>query len=229
MKKNKSKIILLVIVSIVSLFSIISYNSKKYSNSININDSKIKNNNMLSMMLETSAGSGEYQQTTASTWPTTGYVFNESLSKCEKGSSLSWDNTNKNVVLKGNASDKCYVYFDAYAAPKFCSKDGTVDFDNGYLVFNICYESSLESSTLHIVENSRGNSGIGVFENGSHEIDINVNKNTTAYKVKYNCDSNYIQGDNINFTATIVEGSVTSDIKNFNIVVTVDIENYCYQ
>ena len=187
------------------------------------------NNNMLSMMLETSAGSGEYQQTTASTWPTTGYVFNESLSKCEKGSSLSWDNTNKNVVLKGNASDKCYVYFDAYAAPKFCSKDGTVDFDNGYLVFNICYESSLESSTLHIVENSRGNSGIGVFENESHEIDINVNKNTTAYKVKYNCDSNYIQGDNINFTATIVEGSVTSDIKNFNIVVTVDIENYCYQ
>lgn len=225
MKLNKFKIFLLLVVSIVGISSIISYNSQKYSSSVNINNNKVKDNNMLGMMLETSAGSGEYQQTTASTWPTTGYVFNESLSKCEKGSSLSWDNTNKNVVLKGNASDKCYVYFDAYAAPKFCSKDGTVDFDNGYLVFNICYESSLDSSTLHIVEDNR----IGVFENGSHEIDINVNKNTTAYKVKYNCNSNYQMGDNINFTATIVEGSVTSDIKNFNIVVTVDIENYCYQ
>ena len=112
MKKNKSKIILLVIVSIVSLFSIISYNSKKYSNSININDSKIKNNNMLSMMLETSAGSGEYQETTASAWPTEGYTFNETLSKCENESSLSWDSTKNTVVMMGNNSDKCYVYFD---------------------------------------------------------------------------------------------------------------------
>lgn len=181
--------------------------------------------NVISMMLETKAGSGEYQKTTASTWPTDGYIFNESLSKCEQGSKLSWDNANKNVVMKGNLSDKCYVYFDAYAAPKFCSKDVTVDFDNGYLVFNICYESSLDSSTLHIVEDNR----IGVFENGSHEIDINVNKNTTAYKVKYNCDSNHIQGENLSFLATIVEGSVTSDVKNFNFSVTVDIENYCYQ
>ena len=69
-------------------------------------------NNMLSMMLETSAGSGEYQKTSASTWPTEGYVFNESLSKCEKGSSLSWDSTEKIVVMTGNLSDKCYVYFD---------------------------------------------------------------------------------------------------------------------
>lgn len=225
------KIIAMEIVVLVVLLGVGVYVYKTNSHDKMYQDKEIEatSDNVISMMLETKAGSGEYQKTTASTWPTDGYVFNESLSKCEKRSSLSWDNTNKNVVLKGNASDKCYVYFDAYAAPKFCSKDGTVDFDNGYLVFNICYESSLESSTLHIVENSRGNSGIGVFENVSHEIDINVNKNTTAYKVKYNCDSNYIQGDNINFTATIVEGSVTSDIKNFNIVVTVDIENYCYQ
>ena len=201
------------------------YKTNDVSETYENKESKKVNNNMLSMMLETSSGSGEYQETTASTWLTEGYVFNETLSKCEQGSSLSWDNTKKTVIMKGNISDKCYVYFDAYAAPKFCSKDGTIDFDNGYLVFNICYESSLESSTLHIVEDNR----IGVFENESHEIDININKNTTAYKVKYNCNSNYQMGDNINFMATIVEGSVTSDIKNFNIVVTVDIENYCYQ
>ena len=119
MKKNKSKIILLVIVSIVSLFSIISYNSKKYSNSININDSKIKNNNMLSMMLETSAGSGEYQESTASSWPTEGYIFNENISKCERGSKLTWDDSKKAVIMSGNEGDKCYVYFDVYIPPRY--------------------------------------------------------------------------------------------------------------
>ena len=112
MKINKSKIILLLIVSVVSLFSIISYNSKKYSNSININDSNIKNNNMISMMLETSAGSGEYQETTSSSWPTEGYVFNENISKCERGSKLTWDDSKKAVIMSGNEGDKCYIYFD---------------------------------------------------------------------------------------------------------------------
>ncbi len=83
----------------------------------NVNDTyennEIKNDsNMLSMMLETSAGSGEYQETTASAWPTEGYTFNETLSKCENGSSLSWDSTKNTVVMMGNNSDKCYVYFD---------------------------------------------------------------------------------------------------------------------
>ena len=75
---------------------------------------KIENkmSNLLSMMLEISAGTGEYQETTASSWPTKGYTFNENLSKCENGSSLSWDNTKKIVVMSGNISDKCYVYFD---------------------------------------------------------------------------------------------------------------------
>ena len=117
MKKNKSKIILLVIVSIVGIFSIFSYNSKKYSNSINIDDSNIKNNNMISMMLETSAGSGEYQETTSSSWPTEGYVFNENISKCERGSKLTWDDSKKAVIMSGNEGDKCYVYFDVYKEP----------------------------------------------------------------------------------------------------------------
>ena len=83
----------------------------------NVNDTyennEIKNDsNMLSMMLETSAGSGEYQKTLASAWPTEGYTFNETLSKCEQGSTLSWDSAKNTVVMMGNNSDKCYVYFD---------------------------------------------------------------------------------------------------------------------
>ena len=69
-------------------------------------------NNMLSMMLETSAGSGEYQKTSASEWPTEGYVFNSTLSKCKNGSNLSWDNDKKQVIFDGNTKDDCYVYFD---------------------------------------------------------------------------------------------------------------------
>ena len=77
-------------------------------------DNQLDNDNKeaLSMMLETEAGSGKYQETTRSSWPEDGYVFNETLSKCEKGSSLSWDNSKKSVVMIGTNADKCYVYFD---------------------------------------------------------------------------------------------------------------------
>ena len=71
-----------------------------------------KNKNMLSMNLEQTAGAGDYKTVTQSGWPTEGYVFNEELSKCENGSTLSWDDTKKTVIMQGNVSDKCYVYFD---------------------------------------------------------------------------------------------------------------------
>lgn len=71
-----------------------------------------KNANMLSMMLETEAESGNYEMTTRDSWPTSGYKFNSTLSKCENGGELSWDNENKRVLMSGNVSDKCYVYFD---------------------------------------------------------------------------------------------------------------------
>ena len=73
-----------------------------------------QNNNMLSMMLETDSGSGQYEMTSLSSWPTNGYVFNEQMSKCEQGSILRWDDANKKVIMEGNVSDKCYVFFDKY-------------------------------------------------------------------------------------------------------------------
>ena len=68
--------------------------------------------NTLTMMYETEADSGEYQVSSDTTWPQDGYVFNESLSSCENGSTLSWDDENKRVLMQANTSDKCYVYFD---------------------------------------------------------------------------------------------------------------------
>ena len=73
---------------------------------------KINKNNKLSMMLETDANSKTYIQSTDNKWPTSGYVFNEQMSKCEQGSILKWDDANKKVIMEGNVSDKCYVFFD---------------------------------------------------------------------------------------------------------------------
>ena len=130
----------------------------KFYDVSNVEDTSTKNvkqNNMLSMMLETGEDSGQYEMTTSSSWPTDGYVFNESLSKCENGSILSWDDTNKQVVFSGNITDKCYVYFDVYAPPSvadYCSSGQTlssciITFGNqGFDISNIyIHDSSLEN------------------------------------------------------------------------------------
>ena len=73
---------------------------------------QIVNSNALTMMYETEAGSGEYVVSSDTTWPQDGYIFNEQLSGCENGSTLTWDSENKRVIMSTSVSDKCYVYFD---------------------------------------------------------------------------------------------------------------------
>ena len=109
------KIAFLVFGIIIGSFSMFFYNYLTNSNDSyeNVNNNEvIWYNDTISMMLETEAGSGNYEMTTANGWPTDGYVFNTILSKCENGGELSWDDTNKRVLMSGNVSDKCYVYFD---------------------------------------------------------------------------------------------------------------------
>ena len=76
--------------------------------------SNIRRKNAISMMLETEANSKTYVQSTDNKWPTDGYIFNEEMSKCEQGSKLKWDDNNQKVIMEGNVSDKCYVFFDKY-------------------------------------------------------------------------------------------------------------------
>ena len=113
--KNKKKYIF--IITILLLCSIIMYllneNHDLKESSNNYENNKVtKHENMLSMMLETEANSGNYEMSTRDSWPTEGYIFNTELSKCENGGELSWDDANKTVLLSGSVSDKCYVYFD---------------------------------------------------------------------------------------------------------------------
>ena len=98
------------------------FNNKSENKLEEVNEPKIKKNiNTLSMMLETGPGSGNYEMTTRSEWPTKGYKFNADLSVCEHGSELSWDDTNKTVLMTGNTSDKCYIYFDKSTMSDTCS------------------------------------------------------------------------------------------------------------
>ena len=112
MKKINALIMTLLIIS-NAYFMYNNYYLKKGVLSCNENI-KINKNNMLSMMLETDTNSKTYIQSTDNKWPTDGYVFNEQMSKCEQGSILKWDDNNQKVIMEGNVSDKCYVFFDKY-------------------------------------------------------------------------------------------------------------------
>ena len=113
----KKKYIIFFIVTLVLLFALItSFNYFKTTNAY-IDDSvnnQTKITKGISMNLEQTAGAGDYKTVTRSSWPTEGYKFNAELSRCENGSTLSWDDTKKAVIVSGNLSDKCYVYFDIY-------------------------------------------------------------------------------------------------------------------
>ena len=120
MNKKKVTIILMVFLAIFSTIVFVKNNSNfEITNEIN-NKSK-KNNDLLTMNLEQTAGTGDYKTVTQSEWPTEGYEFNKELSKCENGSEISWDDTKKVVVVSGNLSDKCYVYFDIARFDKLCN------------------------------------------------------------------------------------------------------------
>ena len=113
MKKVVKKIALLLLVFGIGVGVTLLYTYNKYKVYEEEEPKQIKKHvDTISMMLETEAGSGNYEMTTASSWPTDGYIFNTELSKCENGGELSWDDENKRVLMSGNVSDKCYVYFD---------------------------------------------------------------------------------------------------------------------
>ncbi len=81
-------------------------------------DLSIKEDNMLSMMVEQTAGVGDYVKTEADSWPSDGYVFNTTLSKCKNGGEVSWDDENNAVLFAGANIDECFVYFDKYSLIK---------------------------------------------------------------------------------------------------------------
>ena len=94
--------IILVVIAIVAILLI--NNSTSRVVITNDKEEKVMNTNALTMMYETEAGSGEYQVTSDTTWPQDGYIFNERLSGCENGSTITWDDENRKVLMQANTS-----------------------------------------------------------------------------------------------------------------------------
>ena len=111
MKKKLILIISLIFITVIAFFVKEKFNVTKDSDIPLVTK---KETRLLTMNLEQTAGAGDYKTVTQSEWPTDGYKFNSELSRCENGSELSWDNTKKTIIVSGNTSDKCYVYFDIY-------------------------------------------------------------------------------------------------------------------
>ena len=115
---NKKILLISSVLLTLSLVTIIFFNNvdNKENNIIsNINkNEQVINSNMITMMYETESGSGEYVETKDTTWPESGYIFNENLSGCENGGELEYNSENNTVNLLSNSSDQCYVYFDKY-------------------------------------------------------------------------------------------------------------------
>ena len=146
MKKIIKKIALLLIVFCIGVGVTLLYTNNKYGVYEKEETKQIKKHvDTISMMLETEAKSGNYERTTRESWPTEGYVFNTTLSKCENGGELSWDDEKKVVLMSGNVSDKCYVYFDVYVSPRFDE---------------ICDETTLACHVAKLYTGTQGENGI---------------------------------------------------------------------
>ena len=141
MRKNGFKSLLLFVIGI--LFGISFCMCIIYINNVDVdvfkNDVQRTNNNFVAMMVETDANSKKYVQSSSNEWLTDGYVFNSTLSGCENGGVISWDDVNKKIVMESNFSDKCYVYFDVYVAPAIPLSEYVLSMYSGEQVNNGLY------------------------------------------------------------------------------------------
>ena len=126
--------VLVIIISMISCIYLVSIDKNEVKNK----EKQIKNTNMLTMMLETEVDSGIYEESIQSEWTQEGYVFNENLSKCENGGTLTWDDTTKKVIMESKTSDKCYVYF----------KKKNATFAN-YLIDNVYVSDGINNLYYH--------------------------------------------------------------------------------
>ena len=175
------KIKVIIILSIITGLLIFNITNKK-ENAIKETTEQINNTNILTMMLETEAGTGSYEEVTQSEWPQDGYVFNESLSRCENGGTLSWDDDAKKVIMKSNSSDKCYVYFDIYVEPtigqKICDNNGANSLAC-YVANSIYTEDGANGLYYH--------DGVGTYTNASQEAGDNSYRYSGANPNNYVC------------------------------------------
>lgn len=217
MKKKLFFIFSLVIVLCVGILICILKNTNDVYEECTIKSFK-KNENMLSMMLETEAESGNYEMTTRDSWPTSGYKFNSILSKCENGGEISWDDENKRVLMSGNASDKCYVYFDLIVKTQININDTLLEklSEKSSYDFDTCWSASgyeLTDNVITIGKNYKVNY-FDLFEyiNANHSDTIFFDSNTNFFTINaINLPDNYCEvADTLCLSSNIADLNFTT-------------------
>ena len=112
--KIKVKHVLLFLFQFILLIEIItSYVVANIGNEVYEEEKqKIKD---IAMMLEQTAGAGDYKMVKRSKWPDDGYIFNKELSSCKNGSKIIWDEDKKAIKYTGRLTDECTIYFDIFS------------------------------------------------------------------------------------------------------------------
>ena len=216
----KKKILL--ISSILLTFILIVFISLNNTNNENKNvlsntnkDKQVINSNMITMMYETEAGTGIYEETKDTTWPESGYIFNENLSGCENGGELEYNSINNTVNLLSNKSDNCYVYFDKY---------------DGVWIDNVSVTNVTGSSVTLSVSATSENGSITKYyyslndseeyqEVTSNIITINDLNKLTEYKISiYAIDST-------NAKSNIYEVTVSTTYENKPVINSIEVSN----
>lgn len=214
--KRKILVILITFINIFAFCGNVYLISKPKQ--VEVNNCKLKNN-MFSMMLETDANSKTYVQSLDNNWPTNGYVFNEEMSKCENGSKLHWDN-NK-VIMEGNISDNCYVFFDKYSPVTITNYN--IEADSTSVRISITAKAGTGSISNYFYSKDDG----ATFVKSTSNIYVFDNLALGTYKIKaYVEDSNGKISNIIDKTVDVTAQTLASWIKNS--YTGIQGENYLY-
>lgn len=146
MKNSKKILVITLSLFLVSILSMIGYKNLVTKPLIISNSVKPKND-ALAILIETQVGSGKYTTYDKNSWPEGKYKLNKTLSKCENGGNLEFDETNKKMLVSATKSDRCYIYFDKSADVLITTEnmstagvqDATINCQNGSATFNKKY------------------------------------------------------------------------------------------
>ncbi len=156
--KIKVKHVLLFIIVSITIMSFTIYNIVINNDVYEEVDSRnIINNKLISLMIEETRGSGVYKVSKDNKWPSKKYIFNETLSNCKNGSTLTWNENDNSVTVNVNKTDKCEVYFDVEPAditikplnlPTTYGKLGSINCTNSDATYNQKY-NRIEVSNIN--------------------------------------------------------------------------------
>jgi len=170
--KIKVKHVLLFIIVSIAIMSFTIYNIVINNDVYEEEDNRnIINNKLISLMIEETRGSGVYKVSKDNKWPSKKYIFNETLSNCKNGSTLTWNKNDNSVTVNVNKTDKCEVYFDVEPAditikplnlPTTYGKLGSINRTNSDATYNQKYNrievsninTKYENCTLNYTDNT---------------------------------------------------------------------------